>query len=53
VASACGVALVHRLDVRRLLGRELFVQVQHALDQAHHPVMARDVRGGGEIDGLR
>ena len=36
VASACGVALPHGLDVRRPLGRELFVQVHafgSALDQ--------------------
>ena len=44
-------ALEHGLDVRRPLGRELFVQVQHALDQADHPVVPHDVGGGGEVDG--
>jgi hypothetical protein len=51
VASAFGVALEHGLDVRRLLGRELSVQVQHALDQVHHPVVPRDAGGRGEVDG--
>jgi hypothetical protein len=53
-ASAFGVALKHGLDVRRPLGRELFVQVHacgSALDQRHHPVVPRDVGGGGEVDG--
>jgi hypothetical protein len=50
VASACGVALEHGLDVRRPLGRELFVQVQHALHHRDHPVVPRDVGGGGEND---
>jgi hypothetical protein len=51
VASAFGVALQHGHHVRRPLGRELFVQVQHALDQADHPVVPRDVGGGGEVEG--
>jgi len=49
VASAFGVALEHGLDVRRPLGRELFVQVHafcRALDQGDHPVVPRDVGGG-------
>jgi hypothetical protein len=54
VASAFGVALKRGLDVRRPLGRELFVQVHafgSALDQRDHPVVPRDVCGGGEVDG--
>jgi len=50
VASAFGVALAHGLDVRRPLGRELFVQVQHPLHQRDHPVVPRDVGGGSEVD---
>ena len=50
VVSACGVALADGLDVRRRFGGELFVQVQHALDQGDHPVVAGDVGGGGEVD---
>jgi hypothetical protein len=53
VASACGVALEHGLDVRRPLGREPFVQV-HALGSAHDPrnhrVVPRSVSGGSEFD---
>jgi len=45
VASAFGVALKHGFDVRRPLGRELLVQVQHALDQRDHPVVPRGVGG--------
>jgi len=45
------LALEHGLDVRRLLGRELCVQVEHPRHQAHHPVVPRDVGGGGEVDG--
>ena len=44
------MALEHGLDVRRLLGRELRVQGQHALDQADDPVVPRDVGGRGEVD---
>jgi hypothetical protein len=60
-ASAFGVAirgfdlaLEHGHNVRRPLDRELFVQVHafgSALDQADHPVVPRDVGGGGEVDG--
>ena len=45
------MALEHRLDVRRLLGGQPFVQVQHALHQADHTVVVRDVGGVGEVDG--
>ena len=54
MASACGVALKHGLDVQRPLGRELFVQVHafgSALDQADHPAVPRGVGRGGEVDG--
>ena len=51
VASAFGVPLQHGPDVRRPLGRELFVLVQHTLNQRHHPVVPRAVGGGGEVDG--
>ena len=34
-----------------MLGRELFVQMQHAFDQGDPPVVAHDVGGGGEVDG--
>ena len=51
VASVCGVALEHGLDVRRLLGGELPVQVQHRLDQGNHPVVPRNIGGRGEVDG--
>ena len=53
VASAFGMALEHGLDVRRPLGRELFVQVHacsSAPNQRHHPVVPRDVGGGNEVD---
>jgi hypothetical protein len=32
------------------LGRKRLVQVQHALHQADHSVVPRDVGGGGEVD---
>jgi len=54
VASACGVALEHGHHVGRPLGRELFVQVHafgSALHQRNHPVVPRDVGGGGEVEG--
>ena len=46
------LALEHRLDVRRLLDGQPFVQVQHALHQADDPVVARDVGGVGEVSAL-
>jgi len=54
VAPAFDLALEHDLDVWRPLGRELFVQVHafgSALDQRDHPVVPRDVGGGGEVNG--
>ena len=47
--SACRCSTV--LTCGRPLGRELLVQIQHALDQGDHPVVPRDVGGGGEVDG--